>query len=130
MAKVRTEEQKILSAPIVVEFGGKTYEIAPLVIRDSRKWRAHMTKALASLPVYAEVTSDKPDKFKDALYAMLVTMPDTVIDLFFEYAKDLNREEVEAVATDSEMAKAFDQVVELAFPLARTLVGAMGNLSQ
>ena len=130
MAKARTEEQKILSIPIVVEFGGKKYEVKPLVIRDSRKWRADLTKALTSLPVYANVTSDKPDEFRDALHAMLVTMPDTVIDLFFEYARDLNREEVETVATDNEMAKAFEQVVQLAFPLARTLVGAMGNLSQ
>jgi len=61
---------------------------------------------------------------------MLVEMPDKVIDLFFAYAKDLNREEIEAVATDSEMARAFEKVVEMAFPLARSLVGAMGTVSQ
>jgi len=80
--------------------------------------------------VYANVTSDKPDEFGDALNAMLVAMPDKVIDLFFQYAKDLNRDEIEAVATDTEMSKAFEQVVQLAFPLAKSLVGAMANLSR
>lgn len=126
---MRTEEQKIFGEIIVI-FGGNEYEVEPLVIRDSRKWRADLVKHLGSLPAYAQVTSDKPEEFKDALTAMLVTMPDVVIDLFFQYAKNLNREEIEYIATDEEMAKAFEQVVQLAFPLARSLVGAMENLSR
>ena len=62
--------------------------------------------------------------------ALLVEMPDVVVDLFFEYAKDLNREEIELVAVDSEIAKGFEQVVEVAFPLARSMVKTMERLSQ
>lgn len=130
MPKVRTEEQKILNIPITVRLGGKDWKIAPLVICYSCKWREDFAAVMTSSSAYAQVTSDKPDDFKDALNAMLVGMPNKVIDLFFQYAKDLNREEIEAIATDSEMAKAFDQVVQLAFPLAKSLVGAMGGLSR
>lgn len=130
MAKTRTEDEKILRSPIVVIFGGKEYTIAPLVIRDSRKWRTELTNLIASSLAYAQVTSDSPDAFRDALNAMLVTMPDVVIDLLFQYAKDLDREEIEGIATDDEMAKAFGQLVQLAFPLAHSLVGAMENLSR
>ena len=60
---------------------------------------------------------------------MTITMPDKVIDLFFKYAKDLNREEIEGIATDAEIAKAFEEVVKVAFPLAESLPKAMGRIS-
>ena len=126
----RTEEQKVLRAPIVVILGGNEYEIAPLVIRDSRQWRIKAVDALSSLPQYTKVTTDDAEQFGEALKAMLVVMPDTVLDLFFEYAKELNREEIETVATDEEVAEAFRQVAAMAFPLAQSLVGAMAKISQ
>lgn len=126
----RTEEQKVCRAPIIVTFGSNEYEIQPLVIRDSRVWRAEIVDILSDLPKFAKATTDKPDEFGDALQALLIKMPDTVIDLFFKYAKDLKREEIEAIATDEEMAEAFEQVVKLAFPLARSLVGSMEALGQ
>lgn len=126
----RTEEQKVCRAPIIVTFGGKEYEIQPLVIRDSRVWRAEIVGILAELPKYAKATTDKPEDFGNALKALLVEMPDTVIDLFFKYAKELNRKEIEDIATDAEMAEAFEQVVKVAFPLARSLVGSMETLGQ
>jgi len=126
----RTEEQKIIQAPLVIVLGCKEYEVKPLVIRDSRAWRGKLAVTLGMLPQYANVTTDTPDKFQGALNAMLVAMPDQVVDLVFAYAKDLNREEIEGKATDSEIAKAFEQIVEVAFPLARSMVGAMAKLSQ
>ncbi len=126
----RTEEQKIAQAPLRIVLSGKEYSVKPLVIIDSRAWRAKLAETLGMLPQYANVTTDTPDKFQDALNAMLVAMPDQIVDLVFAYAKDLNREEIEAVATDTEIAKAFEQIVEVAFPLARSMVGAMAKLSQ
>ncbi len=126
----RTEEQKIVQAPLTVVLGGKEYYVKPLVIRDSRAWRGKLAKTLGMLPQYANVTTDTPDKFQGALNALLVAMPDQVVDLVFAYAKDLDRDEIEAVATDTEIAKAFEQIVEVAFPLARSMVGAMAKLSQ
>ena len=126
----RTEEQKVVQAPLVLVFGEKTYEVKLLVIRESRKWRARLAEILGALPQYANVTTDTPDKFQEALNAMLVAMPDQVVDLVFSYARDLNREEIEGAATDVEVATAFERIVEVAFPLARSMVGAMTKLAQ
>lgn len=126
----RTEEQKLTQSAVVVFFGGREYPIRPLVIRESREWRQKVIKTLGTLPQLTKVTSDDPKKFNSALESLLITMPDTVVDLFFSYAKELNREEIEQIATDSEMATAWEKVVELAFPLLQGLVKTMGKMAQ
>jgi hypothetical protein len=85
---------------------------------------------MADLPQYMGVDASNPDKFSEALNAMMVALPDQVVDLFFEYAKDLPREEIEDAATDDEIAKAFGEVIKLAFPLAGSLSQAIQSLSQ
>lgn len=122
----RTEEQKLTQEPLKVMLGGKEHEIALLVIRDSRKWRADVVKLLASLPQYANVDTGDPMAFEGAMGALLNGMPDTVIDLFFQYAKDLPRDEIEAEATERDIAAAFEKVVDVAFPL----VGSVGTLAE
>jgi len=126
----RTEEDKVLKAPVTVTLGGKAYEIAPLVIAESRKWRARFIKILQEYPQYAQVTTDTPEKFNSALHNLLVAMPDEVIDLFFDYARNLDRQQIESEATDEEVAAAFEQVVKLAFPLVTSLAGAITKLSR
>lgn len=126
----RTEEEKVTQAGIEVILGGVEYSIAPLVIKDSREWRKGVVSLLSSLPEYAKVTTDTPDEFRDALNAIMVALPDKVTDLFFLYAKALNREEIEKKATDAELSKAFEQVVEIAFPLAQSITKTMERLAQ
>lgn len=118
----RTEEQKIFHEPIKVVFGGKEFEIEPLVIKESRVWRAKVWEVMVELPKTTKVSSTEPDKFEAALNSMLISTPNTVIDLFFAYAKNLNREEIEGIATETEMAIAWQKVAELAFPLLPGLV--------
>jgi len=117
---MRTEEEKVFQAPIVVVFGSEEYNIKPLVIRDSREWRAKVIKLIAPIPQLVSTKIDTPDEFGQVLTEMLVTMPDQVIELFFDYAKDLNKEEIESVATDAEMTTAFGEVIKVAFPLAES----------
>ena len=128
----RTEEEIVSQAPIVVILGKKEYNIAPLVIRESREWRKKVIGLLAPLPALVNTTSDtdNPEVFEGVLTQMMVTMPDQVMDLFFSYAKDLNQDEIEGVATDEEMAKAFEEVVKVAFPLVESLPKVMSHLSQ
>ena len=127
---MRTEEQKVSQANIEVILGGKKYEIAPQVIRDSREWRKKVIALIAPLPSLVNITMDEPEDFERALTQMMVIMPDQVIDIFFEYAKNLDREEIEGVATDTEMADAFLEVVQVAFPLSQSLPKVMSKLSQ
>jgi len=130
MPNKRTEGEIIAQAPLEVVLGGQKYEIPLLVIKDSRAWRKKVAKAIGDIPRYANITMDTPDEYSGAIDGMLAAMPDTAIDLFFEYAKDLDREVIESIATDAEIAKAFEQVVEAAFPLAKSLVGTMRTLSR
>ena len=126
----RTEEEKIVQAGVKVILGGQEYEIPPLVIRESREWRKKVISLIAPLPQLVKTTTDTPEDFEGALTQLLVTMPDQVIDLFFEYAKSLNREKIENVATDVEMRDAFAEVVKIAFPLAESLPKVIERLSQ
>ena len=126
----RLEDQKLTQAPLTVVLGGEEHQIKLLVIKESRLWRKKVVSVWATLPGHLKANSDKPEEFEAALSALLVEMPDVVVDLFFEYAKELNREEIEQVAVDSEIAKGFEQVVEVAFPLARSMVKTMERLSQ
>lgn len=126
----RTEDDKVTQAPLEVILGGKKYSVKLLVIKDSRQWRKEVTEGIASFSKYTQVTMDDTEKFGGAIKQMLSVMPDTVIDLVFKYAKDLDREFIESVATDAEMEIAFGQMVDVAFPLSRSLVGTMTRLSQ
>ncbi len=124
----RTEEQKVAQAPIVVTLGGVEHSIAPLVIRDSRVWRQNVIKLIAPLPGLVNITTDDAEGFGEALTQLLVIMPDQVVELFFDYARDLTREEIEGVATDAELRDAFAEVMKIAFPLAEAVPAAMARV--
>jgi hypothetical protein len=108
--------------------GGKVYEVKTLVIKDSREWRKKFAAMIADLPKYANVKTDDPSGFTAAADQMLTVMPDKVIDLVFDYAKNLNRAKIEAKATDKELALAFQQIVVVAFPLVGSLTGAITKI--
>lgn len=121
----RTEEQKVFQEPIKVILGGREYEIKPLVIKYSRPWRKKVVDLVATLPKYAQVDTNKPDEFEQAVKLLMVESQDTIIDLFFEYARKLNRGKIEEIATETELAVAFQVVMNLAFPLSETLPAMM-----
>jgi len=126
----RTEEQKIYQEGITVILGGKEYKVKPLKLRQEREWRQKFAEIMGTLPKYAKITTDNPKAFGNALKALMVNLPDQVVDLFFLYAKDLNRKEIEEEATGYEVAEAFKVVISLAFPLPQALTEAMTSLSQ
>ena len=130
MTEKRTEEDKLAQVPLDVVLGGKIYKVKLLTIKDSRQWRKDVAAMLSPLPKYAQATTDSPELFADAINQMLARMPDQAIDLFFGYAKELDKDEIEAIATDAEMAIAFGQVIDVGFPLAKSLVGTMAKISQ
>lgn len=125
---MRTEEEKLLKAPIVVELGGKEYEVKPLVIKEARIWRQKLAQIVAKLPGYANASTSDPEAFESAVTSVLVAMPDAMADLFFDYAKDLPRDEIEENASEFELAEALNKVMEVALPLVGSVAGAMGKV--
>ena len=126
----RTEEQILATAPLRVSLGGEEHEVKLLVARDSRKWREEAVKLLASLPDYANIDTDDGKKFGAAMKALMVGLPDKVVDLFFLYAKDLKRNDIEAVATDYELSQAFTQVSAAAFPFVEAVSSMAAKIVQ
>lgn len=125
----RKEDQKLFHDPIVVVFAGVEYKIKPLVMKDSRAWRQKVHKLITEYPKATKTSSGKPEEFGKAIENLMVTMPDTLVDLFFDYARDLPRDEIEAAGTDNEFLVAWGQVMEIGFPLLRGLVRTIGILA-
>ena len=124
----RSEEDKILQAPLKVILGGKEYSIAPLVIKESREWKKKVIKLIAPLPKLAKTALDSPESFEQALTTTLISMPEEVTELFFEYAKKLDRDEIESTTNDYELSKAFQEVIAFAFPLAESAPDILARL--
>ncbi len=124
----RTEDEIVAQAPLIVLLGGIEYEIKPLVIKESRLWRQKLSQEIEGFAEFRD--TENPDNFAALINANLVTRPEAAIDLFFAYAKDLNRDEIEATATDYELGIAFQGVLKIALPLAGGVTPAMGIASQ
>ncbi len=116
----RTEEQILARAPLTVVLGGEEYSVRMLVLTESRQWRADAAKLLASLPKLDNVDIADPEQFGEAIGLLMNVMPDTICDLFFKYAKDLDRDKIGAVATDLELVAAFKVVSAVAFPFVQS----------
>lgn len=107
---------------VIVVLGGAKHSIKLLPLRDSRIWRAKMISGFETLLAHKADWGDF-HCVEEMLNVLFIKIPDFVVDLVFEYAKDLDRDEIESVATNAEMAKAFDQICELEASSARGLIG-------
>ena len=100
----RSEEDKLTQAPLVVTLGGKPFEVAPLVIKYSREWRKKSMPLISFLIGYSRKGKEDGE---DGVEELFTTKTDEIIESFFEYAKDLPRQEIEGIATDGEIITAF-----------------------
>ena len=108
----RTEEQKLLREGTVVILGGEEYRIRPLVSRYSGEWRKKSIPLITSLLAYEHLKDSKgnTEELREFLNEFFTTKTDEIIDSFFEYARELDREEIEGIATDGEIITAFMEV--------------------
>lgn len=113
----RTEEEKIIQSPASVKLGGKDYQIPPLPIKYSLPWVKKVSKILMGVVSLEGVTSDNEEAFADAFGEIMVSRPEQLIDLFFEYARDLDKEAISGVASSAEIVNAFEAVLSFERPL-------------
>ena len=126
---MRTEEDKLLQSPLVVKLGGQDYEIKPLPIKYSVPWIKKIVSMLSEASVFSRVTTDTPDLWKDAFITLMSSNPAQIVDLFWEYARDLDKNKLEEVATSAEIMAAFEEVMTLERPLFKG-TQALGRISQ
>jgi len=108
----RTEEQKLLQEGTVVILGGEEVKIRPLVSRYSGEWRKKSIPLITSLLAYEHLkdTAGNTEEVREFLNEFFTTKTDQIIDSFFEYARELKREEIDLIATDGEIITAFMEV--------------------
>ena len=110
---MRTEEEKVLQSPVKVILGGKEYEIKPLPLKYALPWcRAVIKTTITGILSKAKISTDTPDQFDEAMNDVLVDRPEKLIDLFFDYARDLNKDEIMETASTNEVIDAFEAVKE------------------
>ena len=112
MTTERTEEEKVTQSGIVVILGGEEHSIRPLVIRYSREWRKKSLPLISHLMKYSRLASEKlvTEGMEQAVEELFTTKTDEILDSFFEFARDLDREKIENIATDGEIIVAFMEV--------------------
>ena len=128
--KKRTEEEILTqTGGIKVLLGGKAYTLPPPVIRKAKLFRQHLQELSIESNSLGQKVSDNPEEAEKEVMGFLMSMPERILDLFFEYAGDnLNREEIESTATEFEIAKAFVEVLKTASPLAAGLLRELGAM--
>uniref|UniRef100_A0A6M3IX45 Uncharacterized protein n=1 Tax=viral metagenome TaxID=1070528 RepID=A0A6M3IX45_9ZZZZ len=112
----RTEEDKIVQSPVKVILGGREYEIKPLPIKYSLPWVKKVAGILVNILPMANIASDD-EAFSGAFNEIMVSRPEELVGLFFEYARDLNKAEIEETASSAEIVNAFEEVLSLERPL-------------
>jgi hypothetical protein len=125
----RTETDKILQSPVTVKIGGQDYEIKPLPIKYAVPWVKKVINLLIEASVLAMVTIDTPDLWKDAYITLMARNPAQLVDLFWEYARDLDKNKLEEVATSAEIMAAFEEVLDFELPLFKGMQ-ALARISQ
>lgn len=109
-----------------VTVGGTEYTIDELPARKNSAWRATFETQLGPLLTLVEQagagaaisSSDDLMRIAHQVGRVLVKAPDTVTELIFDYAPNLdaNREQILDTAYDSELIGAFQAILGLAYP--------------
>jgi len=116
---MRSETDKLIQSPVTVILGGNDYEIKPLPVKYSAKWTSDFIKLYVGVLDLEKIESNDPEKMKGTMVNLMVDKPNEMVELFWQYAKDLPRAELEEQATYGEVMDALEQVVELESPLSR-----------
>ena len=109
-------EEDILLQRIEVTLADKPYTIKLLPIRPQTEWRKKSLSLVYEFMATEEDTSKNPAEVQAGLTSILIGTPEKMRDLFFEYARDLDRDEIENTAMEAEVAVAFEKIVAIVMP--------------
>jgi hypothetical protein len=137
----RTQEQILTLAPIVIVLAGKEYPVPILTIGKAIAWRQKLIstaddimrplmqpikpplwkRAINFLAFWRPKQSGTADSVFAGLGTAWIAFPEKVLQLIFDYAPDLPRQEIRETATEEEMFVAFSKIVDTVNPLRRQI---------
>ena len=127
----KNPDDVLMSSPLTIVLGGVKYDIKPLTIREDNKWRKKMGELFGKyLGKQQELTVDTdPNALMVQLLPILMSEGlDDIVELFFLYAKDLDKEEIETTCPSTEVISAAMEVFEFTLPLAMSIIKMLMKL--
>lgn len=118
---IRSEEDILGQLPITIKFGEAEYKVKPLRILKARKWRESLIESVKEISGTLQQDASTNPVFIQGLAFIFLQFPTKMADLVFSYAPDLPRETIENDATEEQLARAFGQIVQIAFPFVGEL---------
>lgn len=120
---MRSETQKLSMEPISVTFGTEKYELKLLRTLKQREWRKKLVAQLGAIlgNFSLDANSANVNVFQGGLVSALVSSPEKIADLLFDYAPDLPKEKILDESTEEQIVAAFSEVMEVAFPFLAVL---------
>lgn len=125
----RTEEEILGQLPITVKFGEAEYKIKPLRIKKAREWRTKLIEEVTSISTMLQQDVSTSPVFIKGLAFVFLQFPEKMAELVFSYAPDLPKDRIEDEASEEQLARAFGQIVQIAFPFLGELKAMTSTLS-
>jgi hypothetical protein len=134
----RTDDDRVRAAPLTLILGGQERLVKPLVIRQSREWKALLAESLGELSGLSfdnwvgEGGRVAPQGVKEALALLAVQVPEKLETLVFDYLKRADAatdtEALRDLATDEEIVEALWLLLRVTFPFVWKLGDLAGLL--
>jgi len=114
----RSDADQLARSPIKVTLGDRVYDLPCLRVKAAHDWRKKLVEALAPVVgAFDPAKSATQNSISEGLTGALINFPEIVADLIFAYAGDaLKKDEIEAEATDEQLAAAFAAIMQVAYP--------------
>jgi hypothetical protein len=113
---MRSESDKLSMAPIKVKFGETAYEIKLLRTMAQREWRTKLTQELDPVLKNLQITTSDAKVLSSGLVSALAQFPEKLADLLFAYDQNLPKEKILEESTEEQIAAAFAEVMQVAYP--------------
>lgn len=117
----RTESDILTKAPVKITLGEKEYQVKPLTIGPAREWRA-LVMGTMKTTLGAFGSDVNPQNMAPGLSAAMIAFPEKLLEIIMAFAPYLPKEEIEASATDEQLAVAYGKVMALGFPFLAPLM--------
>jgi hypothetical protein len=125
VAEKRTQDQILSQAPIIVKLGEMEYKLKPLRILKAREWRQMLIDKMTSVTTNLRQETGSDAAFMSGLGYTLLQFPDILLELVVAYSANLDKSKVESEATEEQIAIAFGNIMQVAFPFQGELKAVM-----